>query len=347
MPFLQRLTAGILADSVKTRNEVSDAQLKQAALKNIAYFAVAARNLDLKAKVPTKAENLICLEMDLINRHEGMKIGAIFPYEADYSQFVPRGHYTRNETLQKFFRTMMWYGLAPFALKTNEGRTDEQIRQNLLLTRSLYRAKMINDWEAIYEPTAFYVGAADNVTPAEGKREMDSVFGANAMPAAFSDAQKFDAFVEAAEWLRPAKIQYRRLIQPGKTVAPAPDVQFRFMGQRYIPDSEILQRLSIPIKRFFPTGLDVMPVLGSRRAINILDTNPAVYNPQNWTEYEPERAKLLEQFAKVKAETWISKLYWGWLNSLRALLEPAPEGYPSFMRNTAWEDKSLHTALGS
>jgi hypothetical protein len=78
-----------------------------------------------------------------------------------------------------------------------------------------------------------------------------------------------------------------------------------------------------------------------------LDANPTIYNPQNWTEYKTERAKLTEQFAKVKAETWTSNLYWSWLNSLRALLEPAPEGYPSFMRNAAWEDKSLHTALGS
>src|SRR5262249_59276768 len=30
-----------------------------------------------------------------------------------------------------------------------------------------------------------------------------------------------------------------------------------------------------------------------------------------------------------------------------ALLEPAPAGYPSFMRNAAWTDKNLSTALGS
>jgi hypothetical protein len=346
-PVLRRLTEGMLADSIKTWNEVGDAQLKQAALKNVVYFAVAARNLDLKPQVPTEAENLARIEMDLINRHEGYAVGAIFPYQVDYSQFVPRGHYTRSETLQKFFRTMMWYGLAPFALKTNEGRTDEQIRQSILLTRSLYRAKLENLWETLYEPTAFYVGAADDVTPAEWKRAMDSVFGANAGLSAFSDAQKFEAFVETAEKLRPAQIQNRRLIEPGKTVAPDASVQFRFMGQRYIPDSEILQRLSVPLKRVFPAGLDVMAVLGSERAAGILDANPAIYNPQNWTEYKTERGKLIEQFSRVKAETWTSNLYWSWLNSLRALLAPAPEGYPSFMRNAAWEDKSLNTALGS
>lgn len=346
-PVLQRLTEGMLTDSIKTWNETNETKLKSAALKNIAYFAVAARNLGLNPKIPTEAENLIKVEMNLINRHEGVAVGAIFPYQIDYSQFIPRGHYTRSETLQKFFRVMMWYGLAPFALKSNEGRADETIRQSLLLTRSLYRAKLENDWETIYEPTSFYVGAADDITPAEWKALMDSVFGKNAELTAFTNTQKFDAFFEAAQKLRPAEIQNQRLIEPGKTVVPDAAVQFRLMGQRYIPDSEILQKLSVPLKRVFPTGLDVMSVLGSNRATNILDTNPTIYNPNNWSEYKAERAKLVEKFSKIKQERWTSNLYWSWLDALRILLEPAPEGYPSFMRNAAWEDKSLNTALGS
>ena len=59
---------------------------------------------------------MLAQELALINDHEGFKIGAVFPYTIDYSQFVPRGHYTRSEVLQKYFRTMMWYGLVPFAV---------------------------------------------------------------------------------------------------------------------------------------------------------------------------------------------------------------------------------------
>lgn len=347
MPILQHLTEGMLADSVKTWGEISDGQLKDAALKNVVFFGIAARRLGLQAKIPTQAEGMMRIETDLIDRHEGFRIGAIFPYEIDYSQFVPRGHYTRSETLQKYFRVMMWYGLTPFALRSNEARADETIRQSLLLTRSLYRAGLAQDWKTIYEPTSFYVGAADDVTPAEWKAAMDMVFGPNAVATTLSDPQKLNSFVEAAEKLRPAKIQNRRLIVEGKTVAPDASVQLRFMGQRYIPDSEILQRLSVPLKRVFPSGLDVMSVLGNDRATNILDANPGIYNPLNWTEYKTERTKLVEQFSKLKRETWSSNLYWSWLNALRAVQEPATEGYPSFMRSAAWSDKSLNTALGS
>lgn len=346
-PVLRHLTEGMLEESISTWQETNDPQLKEAALKNVVYFAVAARLLGLEGKVMYVAGDMLQTELSLIEHHEGFKVGAIFPYPVDYSQFVPRGHYTRSETLQRFFRTMMWYGLTPFALRTSEGRKDEQIRQSLLLTRALYRAKLNDDWATIYEPTSFFVGAADDITPAEWKAEIDKVYGANVSLTALTDAEKFEKFVDAAGKLRTARIQPRIMIQPGKPKPPDPSIQLRFMGQRYIPDSEILQRLSFPIQRVFPTGLDVMAVMGSLRARDILDANAAIYNPKNWSDYAPERAILTDEFAKVKPETWTSNLYWSWLHTLKALLDPAPAGYPSFMLNAAWKDKSLYTALGS
>lgn len=346
-PVLRRLTEGMLEESITTWQETNDPQLKQAALKNVVYFAVAARLLGLEGKVMYVAGDMLQTELSFIEKHEGFRVGAVFPYPVDYSQFVPRGHYTRGEVLPRFFRAMMWYGLTPFALRTAEGRMDEQIRQSLLLTRSLYRTKLHEDWTTIYEPTSFFVGAADDITPGEWKSEMDKVFGGNASVAAFADAAKFEAFAEAAQKLRPARIQPRIMIQPGKPKPPDPTVQLRFMGQRYIPDSEIMQRLTIPIERVFPAGLDVMAVMGGMRARDILDANPAIYNPKNWSQYKPVRAKLSDEFAKVKPEMWTSNLYWSWLYTLKALLEPTPAGYPSFMLNIAWQDKSLYTALGS
>ncbi len=346
-PVLRRMTEGMLEDSVKTMKEVSDPQLKQAALKNTAYFAVALRLLDPQASTPAEASSIVQTELDLIREHEGFKVGAIFPYLVDYSQFNPRGHYTRSDALKRYFGAMMWYGLTPFAVRTNEGLSEEQIRQSLLLTRSLYRARLDDEWATIYEPTSFYVGAADDVTPVEWKAAMEQVFSAAPAPEAFADAAKFAAFADAAQKLRPARIQARTRIRQNQPPVPDASVQLRFMGQRYIPDSEIMQRLVVPVHRVFPSGLDVMAVIGSERARAHLDANPTIYNPQNWADYLPERAKLLEEFAGLKPERWTSNLYWSWLYALKALLEPVPRGYPSFMLNAAWADKSLNTALGS
>ena len=38
----------------------------------------------------------------------------------DYSQYILRGHYTRNETLERYFRAMMWYGQVPFNVYADE-----------------------------------------------------------------------------------------------------------------------------------------------------------------------------------------------------------------------------------
>jgi len=56
---------------------------------------------------------------------------------------------------------------------------------------------------------------------------------------------------------------------------------------------------------------------------------------------------MKEKFDSLPDETWRSNLYYGWLWTLKALTEPFGDGYPSFMTNQAWQDKSLNTALAS
>ncbi|HDH09570.1 MAG TPA: DUF3160 domain-containing protein, partial [Chloroflexi bacterium] len=125
---------------------------------------------------------------------------------------------------------------------------------------------------------------------------------------------------------------------------------FRFMGQRFIPDSYIFQQLvydkvgTQDHPRLFPKGLDVAAVLGSERAYDILLN---VYDEGRYANYREQVEKLREEFAKLPPEQWVENLYWSWLHSLRPLLEIKGEGYPVFMQNTAWADKDLNTFLGS
>jgi hypothetical protein len=82
-------------------------------------------------------------------------------------------------------------------------------------------------------------------------------------------------------------------------------------------------------------------VLGSTRAAEILDSDPSP-----WKDYVPRRDELVKQFSEYDAE-WNESLVSGWLHMLQALVEERGEGYPSFMRNQAWTDKQLNTALAS
>ena len=354
LPALEKLSSGMLQESIKQYNALDEAKLKAAALKNVAYFAVADRLLGLNDAAPAEALNLARVEMNLIAKHDGFTQGAIFPYKFDYSQFIVRGHYTRSQNLRRYFGTMMWYGLVPFASRMDGKVQSETLRQGLLWTRALQDAKLGGAWQAIYNPTAFYVGTADDLTPEEFIGAAREFYGAAAPLSAYADDAKLLKFADAVDVIRAPRIAAQFGAKQGMGNLPnmikgaLPDeIQLRFMGQRYIPDSEILQKLAVPTQRVFPSGLDVMSVLGNNRATQILDAYPQIYNAGNWTGYKPKRAELSKQFAALPRDMWTSNLYYGWLDALRVLQQSAPPNYPSFMQGVAWKDKTLNTSLAS
>ena len=64
-------------------------------------------------------------EFEKIKAHTGFEKSSLFPYELDYSQYIPRGHYTRSKDFERYFKAMMWYGQAPFPLYTDEEKKKE------------------------------------------------------------------------------------------------------------------------------------------------------------------------------------------------------------------------------
>jgi len=335
-PKLERMSAKLEEASRQQAKAAPDGAMRAAALKNADYFSVALCLVKPSAS-PSAATKT---ELARIKAASGYEPSAIFPYKVDYSRFIVRGHYTRSETLQRYFRAMTWYGLMPFALTDRVGKpVAEQIRMAVLAANALRTSGEEADWQAIYIPTELYAGASNMFTPSEVRQTALKVFQSTQR----LDPSRFPAFVAALRSLRTPKIQARITQRSG---VPATDVQFRFMGMRYIPDSEILQNLTGE-QRPMPSGLDVMAALGSSRAAGILDADHSAYNPQGWTEYRPERVRLTAQLAAIPTDAWRSNLYWSWLDTLRLLLKPIPSGFPQFMLSSAWQDKDLSTALAS
>ncbi|MDO9536482.1 MAG: DUF3160 domain-containing protein [Bacillota bacterium] len=349
LPILEELTESMLQKSLLLYNHLTDEELKRVLEKNMAVLAVAQQALEkpLPADLPAVAKQMGQDEYQLVRGEGGFSSSAIFPYELDYSQYKPRGHYTRSEELQRFFRAMMWYGQAPFPLYKDLEETirnEEQTLQALLITYSLFMENEglpdIERWENIYDPTVFYVGNTDDLNVYHYKELIVNVYGADFDLNTLNDAEKLDALYKEAKKLPEPKIKakYTSVTTPvGK--------QFRLMGQRYIPDSEIIQELVEPLQRPIPSGLDVMGVLGSDRALELaLEVLKA---QEKWPGYLDVHQKYKEKFDQVPETTWRSNMYYGWLWTIKSLLHPFGEGFPSFMTNTAWEDKSLSTAAGS
>ena len=108
------------------------------------------------------------------------------------------------------------------------------------------------------------------------------------------------------------------------------------MGQRYTPDSYILQKLN-------PPALNIMDLLGSERAREHLRNMGISENE----DYKKAHISLENEFGAFDEEDWNKNLYWAQLYALKPLLTRYPEGYPTFMQTEAWEDKQLNTALAS
>lgn len=346
--LVEEMTTQMLKNSIDIYNRLEDKEMKKIQLKNIAFFSTAqlALEKELPEGVPEEAKRIALEELDKINAHSGFQKSSLFPYDLDYSQFTIRGHYTRSKDFERYFKAMMWYGQAPFPLYFDKGDKDverrniEQTLQALLITYSLYADKeSYNKWENIYEPTNFFVGSSDDLSIYQYGELLFKVYGKNPDLNKLNDKKKLDELYKEADKLPEPKIQakYTSVTTPvGK--------QFRFMGQRYVLDAEIIQELVKPIERPIPSGLDVMGVLGSERAKEI---QLAKEENQDWEDYPVEFDRLKDKFAKIPEKQWMGNMYQGWLWTLKGFLEPFGDGYPSFMTNEAWMDKDLNTALGS
>ncbi len=344
---VEELTDSMLKKSIQIYSGVKNPAVKNAALKNAAYFGTAALGLkkSLPADLPAEAKTMADREYALVQAQGGFAPSAIFPFQLDYSQFTPRGHYTRSDDFKRYFLAMTWYGQAPFPLymdKDQKVRDVEQTLQALLVTYALFMKKDgtqdIADWEKIYEPTSFYVGASDDLTVYDYQNLLQSVYGDRPNLERLDDGGRLDALYKEAE-----KLPEPRIAAKYTDVNTPVGRQLRLMGQRYLADSEMLQELVEPIQRPIPSGLDVMGVLGSDRAYAIQLSK----KENSWKGYPGQFAKVKEQFSKLSENTWRSNLYYGWLWTLKSLIQPCGSGYPSFMTNQAWIDKSMSTALGS
>jgi hypothetical protein len=343
LPALETLTEGMAEGSREQADAITDSTLKAAALKNMDFFDVAEGLLRENDSTWYADDSVVTAEISKVKAHAGLEPSAIFPFQHDYSQYIPRGHYTRSDDLRRFFLAMTWYGQNGFPFYFEDHRTEEQVRQALLITDLLFRDKsdsipLINLWDKIYRITETYVGSADDLTPYQYRKVMQSVYGKKFTAKQFADKKKLDAFYKKAP-----ELSKPRIVSQSKEATPLKGTEFRFMGQRYLPDSYMLQKLTDYRLRRYPHGLDVMAVLDNSEAAALLDS---LY-PTAWPEYRPRRDALIKEFASLPEEEWFRSIYSGWIYTLKALIEERGKTYPYFMQNTAWAHKELTTALAS
>jgi hypothetical protein len=350
---LWELDKALLKASIEDYKSASGEE-KEAARRNAAYFTVALsllqpeeEQISSQFEVPEFVKADVEAELRLIEvQEEG--ISPIFKYEEDYSQYIPRGHYTSSEKLKNYFKAMMWHGRISMLLQSDviaaessENEAKIQTIQALLISDHFDKDKNLRDrWNRIYEVTAFYVGFSDDLGPYEYAKALDTVFGNDREKVSF-DNESLKALKTELEKSESPKIYGGT----GEIIPAGSETEnetleatkgFRFMGQRYTPDSYILQRLH-------PPALNIMDLLGSQRAKEHLKS----LNISENEEFKNRHLSLENEFGAFDEDDWNKNLYWAQLYALKPLLISYPEGYPTFMQTEAWEDKQLNTALAS
>lgn len=356
IPLLQELNEAMLAQTDAQYQALQGTPWEDAARRTVAFIGVGSRLLDPQIDVPAYARDLVDAELALIDAAEGILPSPIFPgleYGEDYTQYIPRGHYTTGEELMRYFKSMMWYGRMTFRLRTDDPQVGQaETRAALLLVHALRSATLdgapaLDAWLALYNPTVFFVGRSDDLTAFQYLEVMDEVYGAAPALSAIADDAKLETFIEAADRLPPPLIL-------GIVISVDDDVEeatkgFRFMGQRFVPDAYIFRQLiyrnvGTPQEpRMLPKGLDVMAAMGSDRAYAHLET----MGETEYVNYPQQMDKMRAWTAGLSVEQWTETLYTTWLYSFHPLLEAPGEGYPVFMQSEAWLDKQLNTTLGS
>jgi hypothetical protein len=340
-------------------------------------------------EVPPELSAEVRKEIDLVMAHAGFAPSPIFKYSEDYSQYLPRGHYTVSDKLKRYFRAMMWFGRMSMLLKGSEeiapgstcstcdaliSRYDARVQTIgacLLAGAMAESSDLLESWNKVYEVTSFFVGFSDDLGPYEYIAAMNVALGGTDRAAAIGEEAHGELKAKLAEYGAPRIYggTGECTITPPFTPEQADECLagtrgFRLIGQRYVPDSYIFSKLVAPyvgefqggrmpftayeipgvgIGRVFPRGLDLLAVMGSDRALDVLDE----LGDANYENYSEAFREMHEEIGGLDEGDWNQNLYWNWLWVLRSLVSQHGKGYPAFMRSTAWQDRLLTTALAS
>lgn len=287
------MSYAMLEQAVHDYEYFTDPNLKESARRNVAYFAVALKLLQtptegyngseeikvINFSIPEYVIEDVNKELENIAQHDGFHPSAIFNsnpncicdypccYCEDYSQYVPRGHYTRSEQLKRYFKAMMWYGRIAFMLKGCNGdealisKDDAHLStiQAALIASELPDVRVNNStaqeiWDRIYAVTAFFVGTADDLTPYEYHNAITNVFGTAYNARDLSDGDKLlELKVELAMMRSPEIyggsgicVVYPPITEEKLYVCLNETKGMRFMGQRFVPDSYMFDQLVSP-----------------------------------------------------------------------------------------------------
>lgn len=270
--------------------------------------------------------------------------------DVDFSQFKPRGHYTKSEALERYFRAMMWLGRIELRVIETKSSGEQVFHRGAfeasVLLRKLAAANDEN-FNRIDKTIEAFVGTSDYMR----LPEIDALLGDLGVTfetlSTVDDQRVAATILEKGYGAQQIASQIIENATPDNSTLPL-DRSFALFGQRYTVDSHVFSNVVYDrVKdRLMPNPLDVAyAALGNDTAAGLLGSDL------------PSYAGALESMRVLvdahDAEFWNENLYNLWTKALRAL-SPTPDGdkvhdkgMPMVTGTAAWDSRILNTQLAS
>ena len=324
----------------KLETTATDATVKAAAAHDAAFYAIA-YELNTGKSLPVSAEYTALVKQEIKNVNEAQTSYSEFlGYVPEkrmpafiYNIYRPRGHYTRNETLKRYFRAMMWLQNVPFGADI-----DDKLQEALVLANVIGEdAALTKMYKDLTAPITYLMGMPDDVSILQVYDEIKN--SGSSLSQIFNDKKKFETLRTVLQNLSTKQSRIKPKFQMSSPY------KICLMPQRYMPDGEVLQEMvdydSEVTKRDVPKGLDVLASIGIIPAEKLLIDE--LKEQQKWGEYTKNLNRMKTRMGEIN---WNETVANKWIASLKDVISKDSKA-PKFMQTAQWDKKNMNAALAS
>ncbi len=341
------------------------------------YYLAVARSLLTGQQVDTQlgsgsANNLVAQTLAAIAAQQYILDFPLFGTNrpVDFSQFVVRGHYTRTQSLARYFQTFMWVSRTDFRILESPGEPESlrELGTAAVLASLLQSSGKATEWQELDDFIRMFVGRSQAMNFSQLNYLLNAA-GITSLDGLSTDTL---ANLQAAiytggygQQLYAADVFF----SPFDTNQVQLPASCSFLGQAFVPDGWAISEVIFDrifwneditnvtwyqkVLRRYASALDVAyATLGNRQvgdliAARMLDTS-GIGKFRDGYPYAHNLTAAAATFDRLPTAAWEDSLYTRWLAALRTLSAPTTDAvFPQAMRTRAWARHTLNTQLAS
>jgi hypothetical protein len=316
--------------------------------------AVAARLAAAMKGLPDEVAAALKAEVDAVLSAEGMAPSPLFGKyapgkPADYTQFKPRSHYTKSDTLGGYFRAMMFLGRTGYDLTSSDAYGDAALAALAMARTTADGVLPVGVWKEVMEISGFFAGQSDDITYTEFRAWIAETLGEAILDPATAISEETTAKLAAnVAKLRPPQIVSSVHLDQDTSPDAEPPA-FRIFGQRFTWDARVLDRFTRGAPQAMPslpTALMIPAAFGDPHAEKHVREFLAE-NPVHLATFGERLPEVRKELATVTDAGWFTSMAAKQLHVISTLARPRGETFPAYMRGTAFAAKNLESQLGS